>query len=210
MDNAGDAPLHPTAQKLVDTVIEMLETTSYNNIKSENVLLRSGVTRGPLYHHFEDFDDLIRTAQIQLYKNFVSNLTSQLLEVLEHSDTLENVREHMHDFITKRSNRMERYVLRQRVGIIHNAASQPALRERLSETQEALTLEWIKAYQICVARGWADPDLDARAVAVLMQSSFIGRVLDGLSEQQMDVEEWVKVLFRLFDIFFFRSAKPFN
>jgi AcrR family transcriptional regulator len=75
--------LHPTAQKLVDTVIEMLETTSYNNIKSENVLSRSGITRGPLYHHFEDFDDLIQTAQVQMYKRFVYEVTEQLLHVIE-------------------------------------------------------------------------------------------------------------------------------
>ena len=59
MEFTEEPTLHPTAQKLVDTVIEMLQTTSYNNIKSENVLVRSGITRGPLYHHFADFDDLI-------------------------------------------------------------------------------------------------------------------------------------------------------
>ena len=57
MSFTDDVPLHPTAQKLVDTVIEMLQTTAYSNIKSENVLARSGITRGPLYHHFADFDD---------------------------------------------------------------------------------------------------------------------------------------------------------
>ena len=50
MESLKEALRHPTAQKLVDTVIEMLKTTPYNGIKSENVLARSGISRGPLYH----------------------------------------------------------------------------------------------------------------------------------------------------------------
>ena len=198
--------LHPTAQKLVDTVIEMLQTTSYNNIKSENVLVRSGITRGPLYHHFEDFDDLIQTAQIQLYKKFVLDVTSQLVNVLNSAEDLATVQNKLKEFINVRSEKIADNVLRQRIGIIHNAASHPALREKLFESQETLTQEWMKAYQICLDRGWADPTVDSRCVSILMQATFIGRVLDGMSNVQMDLEEWQKVLIRLFDTFFFSGG----
>jgi len=207
MSFTDDVPLHPTAQKLVDTVIEMLQTTAYSNIKSENVLARSGITRGPLYHHFADFDDLIQTAQIQLYKSFAFDVISQLVKVIEATDDLENARRELHSFVENRSRRITYTLLRQRVGIIHNAASMPNLREKLNNTQEALTQEWMKAYQICLDKGWADPTMDPRCVAILMQSSFIGRVLDEMSSVQMDVNEWVKVLSRLFDSFFFAGDK---
>jgi len=207
MSFADDVPLHPTAQKLVDTVIEMLQTTAYSNIKSENVLARSGITRGPLYHHFADFDDLIQTAQIQLYKSFAFDVISQLVKVFEATDDLENARRELHSFVENRSRRITYTLLRQRVGIIHNAASMPNLREKLNNTQEALTQERMKAYQICLDKGWADPTMDPRCVAILMQSSFIGRVLDEMSSVQMDVNEWVKVLSRLFDSFFFAGDK---
>jgi len=207
MSFADDVPLHPTAQKLVDTVIEMLQTTAYSHIKSENVLARSGITRGPLYHHFADFDDLIQTAQIQLYKSFAFDVISQLVKVFEATDDLENARRELHSFVENRSRRITYTLLRQRVGIIHNAASMPNLREKLNNTQEALTQEWMKAYQICLDKGWADPTMDPRCVAILMQSSFIGRVLDEMSSVQMDVNEWVKVLSRLFDSFFFAGDK---
>ena len=201
-----EPPLHPTAQKLVDTVIEMLQTTSYNNIKSENVLVRSRITRGPLYHHFEDFDDLIQTAQIQLYKKFVLDVTSQLVNVLNSAEDLATVQNKLKEFINVRSEKIADNVLRQRIGIIHNAASHPALREKLFESQETLTQEWMKAYQICLDRGWADPTVDSRCVSILMQATFIGRVLDGMSNVQMDLEEWQKVLIRLFDTFFFSGG----
>ena len=184
----------------------MLQTTSYNNIKSENVLVRSGITRGPLYHHFEDFDDLIQTAQIQLYKKFVLDVTSQLVNVLNSAEDLATVQNKLKEFINVRSEKIADNVLRQRIGIIHNAASHPALREKLFESQETLTQEWMKAYQICLDRGWADPTVDSRCVSILMQATFIGRVLDGMSNVQMDLEEWQKVLIRLFDTFFFSGG----
>ena len=208
MVNSEETPLHPTAQKLVDTVIEMLQTTSYNNIKSENVLLRSGITRGPLYHHFADFDDLIEAAQIQLYKSFVLEVISQLLKVIEATDDLEGARTELHAFVKARTVKISDVVLRQRVGIIHNAASQPKLRKKLNQTQESMTQQWMKAYQICLEKGWADPTIDSRCVAILMQSAFIGRVLDGMSNVQMNPREWVKVLNTLFDRFFFIGATP--
>ena len=106
MEFTQEPPLHPTAQKLVDTVIEMLKTTSYNNIKSENVLMRSGISRGPLYHHFADFDDLIETAQIQIYRGFLQQITSQLVNVIESATDLETAKSEMHAFIKNRSSNL--------------------------------------------------------------------------------------------------------
>lgn len=210
MQFAEEPTLHPTAQKLVDTVIEMLKTTSYNNIKSENVLMRSGISRGPLYHHFADFDDLIETAQIQIYRGFLQQITSQLVKVIESATDLETAKSEMHAFIKNRSSHFSQSALRQRVGIIHSAASQPKLREKLHDIQEGITQEWMKAYQICLDKGWADPEMDSRSVSILMQSSFIGRILDGMSNIHLDPNDWIKILIKLFDSFFFVGASTKN
>ena len=203
MDLLQEPPLHATAQKLVDTVIEMLKTTSYNNIKSENVLLRSGISRGPMYHHFENFEDLIETAQIQIYKGFAGEVIEELVSAVNSIDDPAVARTQFETALVTRSTLISDNNLRQRVGIIHNAASIESLRERLSKTQESLTLEWIKAYQLCLDKGWADPKIDARAVAILMQSTFIGRVIDNLSKEHMKPELWLQAMLRLFDSFFF-------
>ena len=195
--------LHPTAQKLVDTVIEMVKTTSYDSIKSENVLVKSGVTRGPMYHHFADFDDLIETAQSQIYKNFAFDLITQLVVAINASEDMEKARAKFYAFIEDRTVEISDNSLRQRIGIIHSAASRPSLRQRLSQIQEDVTQEWMHAYEMALARGWADPKIDTRSVAILMQSTFTGRVLDGMSNVHMEREEWIKVLWRLFDSFFF-------
>ena len=194
---------HPTAQNLVDTVKEMLIQTPYNSIKSENVLLRSGVSRGPLYHHFENFEDLIEVAQTQLYQDYVGAVVAALTRItIALGDPLATRQEFVK--ILKESENittMERR--RQRVGLIHNAASIGNFQDSLSETQESLNRKWMEIYEVCVAKGWANPEIDPRTVAILMQSAFFGRILDDISPAHMCTDAWLTTLSRLFDCFFF-------
>ena len=44
--------MHPTAEKLIDTVSEMLDGEHPHAILVDDVLSASGVSRGALYHHF--------------------------------------------------------------------------------------------------------------------------------------------------------------
>ncbi len=56
---------HPTKEELIQTVVVLLEGTTLNQITSEQVLAISGISRGSLYHHFEDFSELLELAQVR-------------------------------------------------------------------------------------------------------------------------------------------------
>ena len=203
MESLKEPPLHPTAQKLVDTVIEMLKTGPYNSIKSENVLMRSGISRGPLYHHFENFEDLIETAQTQIFWSSVTVWVTALASAIESSSDADSAREQVRILVASESMKVSVQQLTQGIGIIHNASSIEPLHQRLGKMQEKLTQGWMLVYQLCVDKGWADSNIDGRAVAVVIQGAFIGRILDNLSSVQMKSNDWVQALLRLFDGFFF-------
>lgn len=206
MEAVEVTPIHPTAQRLVDTVKEMLLDTAYNNIKSENVLLRSGISRGPLYHHFINFDELIQLAQTQIYQDYVGLLFGALMNASSALDDPLAAREEFANIIRRSQVGNSVSLHRQRVGIVHNAASTKSFSDKLGGTQESLTQQWIDIYQICVDKGWADPSLDPRTVAILMQSTFFGRVLDDISPSHMNMDAWIVTLIRLLDNFFFATA----
>ena len=199
-------PIHPTAQRLVDTVKEMMKDTAYNNIKSEAVLLRSGISRGPLYHHFTNFDELIQIAQTQIYQDYVGLLFGALMNASTSLEDPMATREEFANIIRKSQVGNSISLQRQRAGIVHNAASTKSFSAKLGVTQESLTQQWIKIYQICIDKGWADPSLDPRTVAILMQSIFFGQVLDDISPVHMDLDAWIVTLIRLLDNFFFSTA----
>ncbi len=206
MESLKEALRHPTAQKLVDTVIEMLKTTPYNGIKSENVLARSGISRGPLYHHFVNFEDLIESAQTQIYLGSVTVWVTALASAIESSADADSAREQVRILVASESMKVSIQQLTQGIGIIHNASSIEQLHQRLGKTQEKLTQEWMKVYQLCIDKGWADSNIDSRAVAILIQAAFYGRILDNLSNVQMKSNDWIRALLRLFDGFFFCTA----
>lgn len=198
--------MHPTAQNLVDTVKEMLTHAPYNAIKSENVLSRSGISRGPLYYHFENFEELIEVAQTQIYQDYVGEVVAALAKsAIALEDPLATREEFAH-ILRESEVGNTRELRRQRVGLIHNAASVKNFRQRLGATQESLNLQWIHIYQIAVDKGWAEPSIDSRSVAILMQAVFFGRILDDISPLHMESEAWLATLSILLDSFFFCTA----
>ena len=203
----GSQPLHPTAQKLVDTVIGMLEETSYDNIKSENVLHRSGISRGPMYHHFENFEDLIETAQVQLYARYAGGVIVAIQEVVARQSDPWKARKEIGILVHLKTNLASKRVRWQCLGVLHNAASVKSFRFKLWETQEVINQEWIKTYEICLQRGWADPSRDPRVFAYMMQSFILGRVYDDIAPIKVEQEDWVQIGLRLLDVFLFETVK---
>jgi AcrR family transcriptional regulator len=56
---------HPTKRALIDAVKLLLEQQPMSELTSEQVLEFSGKSKGSLYHHFEDFGDLVEHAQLE-------------------------------------------------------------------------------------------------------------------------------------------------
>jgi AcrR family transcriptional regulator len=206
MENKDAARMHPTAQLLVETVREMLKTLPFNTIKSESVLQKSGLSRGSMYHHFVNFEDLVETAQIQLYNEFIEDLVQSLKEVLTSCETIEEARAAFSVLSSTGSEHHPGNIRNQRVGVLYSAAVSHEFAKKLQHSQESLTQEWMNLYEMCVAKGWADPSIDARAVAILIQSTTLGRTIDDLSMVHMSLDAWVVVLLHLLDSFFFSKC----
>lgn len=198
--------LHPTAQKLVDTVKEMLNDNAYNEIKSENVFARSGISRGSMYHHFSNFDELIQTAQWQLYQSFSIGMIAALEQATLDVDDIEVLRENLTLMINASALERSLTLRRQCVGYFYNVSSVKSFRSRTLTSQEILNQRWIRLYQSCLDRGWADPLVDSRAFALMMQSMIVGRVIDDVSPVHVDLEAWVRIGILLVEKFCLANA----
>lgn len=60
-------PPHPTALTLLETTVELLDEVPIDAVSLAMVLERSLVSQGSLYHHFEDFSDLVEKAVVHRY-----------------------------------------------------------------------------------------------------------------------------------------------
>lgn len=194
--------LHPTAQKLVNTVVKMLDTVPYTEIKSEIVLQRSGISRGPLYHHFQDFSDLITAAHTQIYRQSADRFTKELSDgviLANNSDeALHTFLGSLDDLVALDSKGKRRILL----GVLHDALAKAELREEISTIQESVNERWMKIYELCKERNWSVDNSDSRAVAIIMQAALLGCTLDDLSPNHIDLDIWTQTLGALFQHFF--------
>ena len=168
--------------------------------------MRSGISRGPLYHHFKDFDDLIATAHSQIYRSSVDQFTNQLLTEIK---AAEDGHAAKHTFIKSLTESLEENTASQRrvrLGVLHGASSSPTLRGEIATIQEGLNRRWMQIHQICVEKGWCKLAYDSETVAILIQSTFLGRVLDDMALTQMNLQSWIQTLTGVFEHFFLDNA----
>jgi len=201
MAKAPKRRVHPTRRKLVDTVVELRGTLRADEISVEQVLEESGVSRGSLYHHFEDFFELIEAAELSRFCTFVDNTIEALDWLLLHAHSKQEFSEGMRELNAKAHAVQLSSLRSERVSIAQRAIGSERFRNAFSIEQERLTDAICSVLTVAQDRGWVDPTLNTKAVAVMVQAYSFGRVLDDLTDERVDPAEWN----RLVDVIFERA-----
>ena len=88
--------IHPTKARLIETTAALLETALPEAIQVDEILEKSGISKGSLYHHFEDLGELLEAAQIARYAVWVDRsigfMTPLLSEAKTPADMIESLR----------------------------------------------------------------------------------------------------------------------
>ncbi len=188
---------HPTATKLIEATIELLETMPIEKVSLAAVLERTGISHGPLYHHFTDFSDLVEHAVAQRYARSLAvqiDAFRPLLDSLDRDDFQKSAEATFRQSLdpARKKNRMERVEI---MGALH---SHPRLVDLVSRVQKNITNEIGEIIHEAQSRGWFRSDLDPVAVAGFLQAMIIGRIIDDVTEDRIDPEEWKKVALEAF------------
>ena len=189
---------HPTKRALIDTVVSMLETTPVESVTCDAVLDASGISRGSLYHHFDDYPDLLEHAAASRFARYVDESIVAIRSLVESVHSAAELRAAMAAFNRSLQgpervhNRFDRTIA------LANAARSPRFRVRLGEEQERLTGAFVGLIREGQRKGWVVPEIDPRAMAVLIQAYTLGRVVDDITVTHFDTEAWLALLDRFF------------
>ena len=193
--------LHPTAQLLIETVTGLLDVKSADQITSEEVLHLSGISRGSLYHHFQDFDDLVDSALVKRFGKYIAE-TNAGFEAL--SLTVNNVKDLKAALrrMTRWAHDPARAVFRfERIRIFARASENPNLRAKLAVEQDSLTSHTADIIARWQDRGFIIKSVQPRTVAVVIQAIVIGRVVDEIADSHVDPDDWIQMMDRMMDMF---------
>ncbi len=199
----GAKSLHPTKQTLIDTVVTLMDTQPAMEINSDQVLEISGISKGSLYHHFEDFPELVEHAMVARFARFVDNSVVMLNGVISSAKTRADLVEGLKK-VTRATQAQELTRHRsERVTAIAKAIRIPRMKALLGEEQERLTDALADLFRESVERGWGDPTLDPRIVGVMVQAYTIGKIVDDITPTRMDAENWNQAIDSVLDKVFF-------
>jgi AcrR family transcriptional regulator len=70
-----------TRAQLIQAGRELFAERGYAGVGTEEIVARAGVTRGALYHHFEDKKDLFRAVHEQLERDLAASIGEQITDV---------------------------------------------------------------------------------------------------------------------------------
>lgn len=194
--------LHHTAEQLIDTALELMETKPVDKVTVEEVLSRSGVARSSLYHHFEDFHHLMEVALIRKFTKDTYVAIDQLVATAQSAETFAEARDMLHRvsrFIqdaSRRENRMLRAVA------IATSDRNDRFRAMLAIEQQKITDGYARVLDIGRERGWINPRVSPEFLSTLLQAYTVGRVIDDVALRPLSNEEWIGGIDILQDMFF--------
>ena len=185
---------HPTKTKLIDTTAALLKTTPRSEISTDLILNTSGISKGSLYHHFEDLEELIETAMLVRYTDWVDSSIDLIMDIIEKSKTPNDVYNslvQLTKFTQDPSRRAERIYRAEILGI---ADGSPRFAQRLAEEQQRLTNALVDIIRDTQESGYFRKEIDPHAIAVLIQAYTLGKVIDDYSLTPVNPEKWNELI----------------
>jgi AcrR family transcriptional regulator len=186
--------LHPTKRALVQTVLDQLKTKKPSDLTSELILETSGISKGSLYHHFEDFDDLIETAQVFRYAAYVDQSIQILTKVFQTAKNRDEMLVELKQLtkFTQSPNFMSQRM--DRATSISLANANPRMMQKLNAQQDRLNEALIDIFREARDRGWINPDVDLHAGAVFIQAYTLGIIINDVSGKKLDNKAWTDLI----------------
>ncbi|MEY3557670.1 MAG: hypothetical protein RL374_376 [Actinomycetota bacterium] len=189
--------IHPTKVRLTEVAAVLIDEHGSQGFTVEQLLEKSNISKGSLYHHFEDFHDVIMQAQVQRFARYVEEDIEALTRVLlaatsreDMFDRLDLISRTTHDSAraTRRSNRIE---------ILAGARHSKDTKNALGETQARLTGAISDLVREMQAKEFVNEELDPASVAVFIQAYSLGLVVNDVSNEPVDLEKWHAMISRM-------------
>lgn len=194
--------MHPTKKILLDTAVDLLDELPNDRVTSEVVLEKSGISKGSLYHHFQDFGHLIDDAEVVRFARYVDGSIDVLAAILQQSHSADDLVDGL-KAVTRSTQAAERLESRKaRIYLLGLATQRPHLQESLGKEQQRLTEGLADLFREAQLRGWFRPELDPMAGALLVQTYSLGLWLDDITPNPVNQTAWISLIDELVERLF--------
>lgn len=188
---------HPTRERLIATMVGLLDGDDPEHITADQVLTLSNISKGSLYHHFTDFEELLEAALIRRFSQNVDLSVDALLSIVANSHNRNEFVSQLGALTADQQNPNRSRFRLERARAAGLTFSSARFHDALGVEQQRLTDAFTDVIIEAQNRGWIEPELDPRAVAVFIQAFTLGRVVDDIAPEKVDPDAWVRLIMRV-------------
>jgi AcrR family transcriptional regulator len=182
---------HPTKRLLVETVSRLLDQKSATQISAEEVLEISGISRGSMYHHFVDLDDLVETIQVWRYSKWVDVSIRFMYDFVITSRTKDELRESLRKLTEITQSDDRKSARAQRALALAMCATNERMAHKLSPEIQRLTDGITDVVNEVKNKGLFKDSVDAQALSTFIQAYTLGKIVNDFNPEPVSEENWV-------------------
>ncbi len=189
--------IHPTKVRLTEAAATLIDEHGSQGFTVEQLLEASNISKGSLYHHFEDFHDVIRQAQVLRFARYVEEDIEALTRVLLAASSREDMFGRL-DQISRATHDAARSGRRaDRIEILAGARHSEKMKNALGPTQARLTGAIADLVREMKVKEFVSEDLDPGSVAVFIQAYSLGLIVNDVSSEPIDMDKWHAMISRM-------------
>jgi AcrR family transcriptional regulator len=182
--------VHPTKTLLIETAVKLMDTQLPHEIAVDEILEKSGISKGSLYHHFEDLADLLESAQVARYADWVDRSIELIVAIMSKAKTKEDLFEGVKKMTTLTQSAEFKGFRYERARTIGNSQGNKRFQDLLAAEQERLTSGLTDIIREVIEKGFFDKNLNPHVAAVFIQSYTLGKIVDDVVTNPVNSKDW--------------------
>lgn len=168
----------------------MLGTKRPSEILADEVLETSGVSKGSMYHHFEDLQELVETAQIYRYSKWIDASIDFLTNYVAKARTHDELRKALR-ILTEQTQSDERKDARaERAQALAACLDNPRMAKQMGAETQRLTDAITDVTEEVKNKGLFRSDVNAKALATFIQAYTLGKLVNDYNPTGVNESEW--------------------
>jgi hypothetical protein len=195
-----DSAIHPTRALIIAEASEIMKRNFVASFHIDDLLAATGLTRGAIYHHFKNVEEVIDSALAAIYVEGMNQNIELVKNVLGSAKTFEQFK----DGVFKANemyvnNDLLQVVRKLRAYAMASSATAGELAATIARAQQNLTNEYVAVISEAQKQGWTRSDIQPEALAVFIQAYSFGIIIDDVSENHLDKNAWSKMIESFFE-----------